>query len=293
MVSAIILAGGEIKESLQLKILKKYYKLFYGETYLWGKYKPLKYIKIKNKKFKKPIKKYMIDIIISNIANTKEIDDVVVVGEKDRFLLTIAKNKYPKKISYIQQKGELLDNAMYGYKHSKSGKNNKFALFIPCDIPKVGPKHYNEFIKKCNKIKNKYDLMFAVISKENIKGKGKIFKRPFFWCIDDYWNKKPIKRGFRVANMIYANPNRIKNKEKINLIYSLRKLKEPINMIYVIKEMFHEFIDYIKHKLTISQINKSISKFLGTKFSLVEVKSISTTLDIDSYEDYKELNNIK
>jgi hypothetical protein len=309
MVSVIILAGGKIKEGIQLKILKQYYKLFYGETYLWGKYKPLKLIKInkintiniklnflskvKLKRKKLIIKKYMIDLVINNIAKSKYIDDVIVVGEKERFMLTVAKNKYPKKVTYIQQVGGLLENAAEGYKNSISGKKKDFALFIPCDIPKAKTEDYNEFILKCNALKKKYNLMFAVIGKENIKGKGKIFRRPFFWCIDDYWKKKPKRRGFRVANMIFAKPDKINGLDKVNHIYSLRKLKEPINAISVIKEVLPEFILYLKHKLTISHINNSVSKYLKTKFSLVEVKSISTTLDVDSDEDYKEINNLR
>ena len=45
MTSVVVLAGGPVKDEPHLWFTRQYYKFFYGENYLWGKYKPLKKIK--------------------------------------------------------------------------------------------------------------------------------------------------------------------------------------------------------------------------------------------------------
>ena len=296
MVSAIILAGGPVKDTPKTKLARWYYHKLYGETYFWGKYKPLKQIKIRvgNEIQKVP----MVSAVIENIAKAKSVDDLVVIGEKERLEAILEDKDYGMPVKYIQQVGSLVKNGIEGYKHSKAQKNGECALFLPCDIPKASPEDYDSFVDQCTPFMKDYDAFYAIIGKENMQGKSKIFNRPYFWMIDDVFDAESIdsekkelfRSAFRLANMAYANPEEIKSIENIDLIYSLRKLKDPLNVFRVAKDAFPEVVKYFKKTLTVSDVNKKASEFLGTRFKFIEVDSAATALDIDSEEDSKDLD---
>ncbi len=289
MVSAIVLAGGPVKDAPNLKLARWYYKKVYGETYFWGKYKPLKQIKLRvgDEIQKVP----MVSAVIESIAKVESIDDLVVIGEKERLETMLGDKDYGMPVKYVQQVGSLVKNGVEGYQHSKAKKNGEGALFLPCDIPKASPEDYDKFVNQCTPLMDNYDTFYAIIGKENMQGKSKIFNRPYFWMIDDVFNKRGlIRRGFRLSNMAYANPEEIKHINNIDLIYSLRKMKDPVNVFRAAKDAFPEVIKYFKKTLTVSDVNNKASEFLETRFKLIEVDSEATCIDIDSEEDSNDLD---
>ena len=321
MTSAVVLAGGSVKDEPSLWFTRQYYKFFYGEDYLWGKYKPLKKIKLKHNGSLK--RRPMCDAVIENVSKSESIDDVVVVGEVERLEAMLDKNKYKADVKYVQQVGGIVENALEGYEHTEAAKVNTGVLFVPCDIPKAEPKDYDSFVNQCIPLRGYYDIFYAIIGKENLKGKSKVFRRPYLWLVDDlfksedpfeikqglfnkgvdalvnnyasltgklhlYFNSETKRRGLRLSNMAFGNPRKIENLDNINWLYSVRKLKEPTTILAAINETFPEAVAYFRGRLTISDMNKRLSDFLMTNFKLIEVSSAATSIDIDSEEDYAD-----
>lgn len=319
MTSAVILAGGDAKESPKTVRQKNKLKKIYGEDYLWGKYKPLKQISInyKGQILEAPMLKFVID----NTLQAESIDDLVVIGEKDRINSMISKygvdNPFQKKIKILQQVGSLSANARHGYEGTLASNFNSGALFVPCDIPKATHEEYEDFIKKS--LNTQADLTYAIIGKENIYNEFE--NRRYFWCVDDMFQpiyQEPVDRtnikkcfnylvnniaslalnadlynsennklrGFRMANLAYANPNKIENIDYVDFVYSVRKLLDPKCKELVIRDAFSEAIKYFRGTLKISEVNKKISDLFGTKFELIEINDQSVSLDIDSEQDY-------
>ena len=92
MVKSIIMAGGKVKKNLrdlERKIADKYYK----DKYLLGKgYKPLKKVRLKRNSKKEP----MIHYVLSALSQTSVVEDITVVGEKDRLNRFLSKQNYNK-----------------------------------------------------------------------------------------------------------------------------------------------------------------------------------------------------
>ncbi len=316
MTSGIVLAGGAAKDTPSLALARWYYEKVYGETYYWGKYKPLKKVKIKQDG--KIIKQPMVDLVIKNLSKAKSIDEIIVVGEEERLNKMLDLTNYSVPVKFVQQVGAIAENILEAYHHSKSGKKNKNALFVPCDIPKAMPNDYDTFIRACSNYTA--DLYYAVIGKESINGKSKMFNRPYFWAVDDvfnttnpylekqgffnktidlfvnglavmtgntefYQNSKSLTRGFRPSNIGFGNPRKVKKFENLNYIYRVRKAKEIFTVLSIFKEAIPETIDYSRGRLKVSQINNTFSNFIGGDVKMVEVFSSATSLDIDSKED--------
>jgi len=147
MTKAIVMAGGKVKKNLsdlERKLTDKYYK----DKYLLGKgYKPLKKVRVKRGSKKEPLIHY----VLSALDESPIIDDITVVGEKDRLDRFLEKKEYSKQVNIVQQEGSILENALIGYEASSARKH---ALFLASDIPKITPFSIRDFLKRCER---KYD----------------------------------------------------------------------------------------------------------------------------------------
>jgi len=284
MVKSIVMAGGKVRKNisdLEKKITDKYYK----DKYLLGKgYKPLKRVKLKRNSEKKPLIHY----VLSTLGQTPLIEDITIVGEKDRLEKFLESQDYKKPVKVIQQKGGFLENALIGYQES-CAKNH--ALFVASDIPKITSFSIKDFLKRCH---GRSDFYFPIIGWETgIINK----KRPALKLLDTSPKKqenvydKYGRRGFRIGNMIYTNPNKIKNKEFVDLAYNVRKLLIPKNLWTIYKYMSPEIKKYRKKQLSINDLELKASKILDSKFKLIETYSTEIEEDIDSESDIKNLEN--
>ena len=289
MVDVVILAGGPVKEGLSLKILKSYYRAVYKEHYLWGRYKPLKHITLDGEE------RPMLDYVIEAASKMKLVDHIEVVCEKDLVEKELGSKTYHKPVKYTQQEGSLLENTLKGY-----GDRKEHVLFLPCDIPKANSRDLDDFVSKCIPFQEDYDFLSSMVAKESMpKDSKKVFRRRYAWVIDDIFNKKnpdykgqnwfnksidlitniyailtrkkhlietslPKRRGFRSGNLMYLNLSKLENKEGVNDLYSIRKLRDIRNILRVAKEAFPETIAYYRGRLTLSQFDNMVSRFLKT-----------------------------
>lgn len=283
MVKVIVMAGGKIKKNLsdlEKKLTDKYYK----DKYLLGKgYKPLKKVRLKRGSKKQPLIYY----VLSALEQSPIIDDITIVGEKDRLDRFLEKKKYSKQINTVQQEGSILENALIGYEASNARKHS---LFLASDIPKITPFSIRDFLKRCD---GEYDAYFPIIGWETgITNK----KRPPLKLIDDKHEPDKIydkhgRRGFRIGNMIYANPNEIGKKEFIDIAYNSRKLLIPKNIWTLYKYISPEVKKYRKKNLSIDDVESKLSKIFDTNFKLIEIYSKEIEEDIDSETDIYNLEN--
>lgn len=298
MVNAIVLAGGKVKMSFFDPFKLIGYYLIYGEKYYFttGKYKPL----IKICKEINGIKKIrpLLEYTLYSLFLSKKVDKIVVVGEKERLedSLDLKIKNYSSNCSIIQQKGSLKENILQGYYFlNKKGP----ALFISADSPLTTPKSIDCFIETFSKEKKDFDFFFAITSRKSLYKYEKIIHHPYFWVIDDKntendsFSDKFGRRGFRVANMAFADPERIDNLKMVDLSYDLRKLRNPLNLFKIFGLYKEEVIKYFNKTLKISEIEKKMSDSFGTRFRLVEIEDPNTSLDIDSEEDNKAIQDLE
>ena len=287
MVNSILLAGGKVKNTLGSKLDKFFYKQIYKENYLWGDYKPLKEIELELNGERK--KRFLIEYALNALSNSEMIDKIVVVGEKTLLEDKIDFSLY-KNIKLVQQGNSLIENAEIGYFNSSGG--GKF-LFAPVDTPLVGGKEIDNFIKKCENYKD-YDIYCAVTSKEVLECGDNYWDRPYFWVMDEESSvekefDKYGRRGFRLGNFFFADPNKIGNVNHIDDAYSVRKLLNPLNMFRLGCFMFPEAKKYWFKQLSKQDLEKKVSKILGTRFKFVETDSPTFSLDVDAYEDIQSI----
>ncbi len=283
MVKSVVMAGGKVKKNLS-DLEKKLTDRYYKDKYLLGKgYKPLRRVRLKRNAPKKPLISY----VLSTLNQTQAIEDITIVGEKDRLEKYLSGENYKKPTKIIQQEGSILENALIGYEKSEA-KNH--ALFLASDIPKITPFSIGDFLKRCH---GNHDIYFPIIGWEaGIINK----KRPALKLLDSK-NKKSVdkiydkydRRGFRIGNMIYANPNNIENKEFVDIAYNSRKLLIPKNIWTIYKYVSPEIKKYRKKQLSIKDVEYKISKILDAKFKLVEIYSSEIEEDIDSESDIRNL----
>lgn len=287
MVSAILLAGGKVKKSWYDSISKVLYRFIYNETYLFGEYKPLRNFKgnIDGVIKLRPMMEY----VLHSLDKAKTIAEVVIVGEKKRIEQKVGIiNRMETPVKVVQQMGPFLENALLSYENSSATNH---ALFVPSDIPFIAPADIDYFVRECQSYQRDFDFLFAVVSRRTLKPTTKWFrKRPYFWMIDDNSRGKEGadkygRKGFRIANLGFANPQGIRNLELINLAYSVRKLRNPTKIVTVIKFARREVRKYLQKKLTKKGMETKLGELLGTRFKLIEIKDASPALDIDAFED--------
>ena len=306
MVYAVLMAGGKTWaqrgqfEKFSISLHEKACELIYGEKYLWrDTYKPLILVGgvIDGKYELRPMISYPLDVL----GNTKSIEQIVVVGEKNLIEASIKERLlgYDKQIEVIQQKDSFLNNALEGIKYCPEGHK----LFMCCDVVSEKPENIDGFVERCEPLKEESDLLFPIICRETLKEYEKWFRRPYVWIKDDnpdqLYNeevqiRKRGRRGFRIGAMLLADDAKIKNQIKIQRSYDLRKLYNPLNWLGLFSESPELISRYLisrffVDKLKWSDINRIMSDYFDTRFRLVEIDDAATSLDVDSCEDHKNI----
>ncbi|MBT4334313.1 NTP transferase domain-containing protein [archaeon] len=283
MVKAIIMAGGKIRRSLKDILLKREIYSVYNEDHLASKgYKPLKMVRNKRNAKRYPLIHY----VISAACGSPSIDNITIVGEKNRLDKFIETQDYQTEINIVQQKGSLLENAIHAY---DSINTKEHALFLASDLPRLTSFSIEDFLNRCD---DKSDVYFPIVGWENTLIEN---RRPPMKLIDDKSVSlvgktvdQDNRRGFRVGNMIYANPNEINNQYIVDIAYNTRKLLLPQNLITLWKHVGKKFRNkYFNKNLSVLDVENKLSEILGTNFKLIEVYSSDIEEDIDSEEDLK------
>jgi CMP-2-keto-3-deoxyoctulosonic acid synthetase len=278
--NAIILAGKNIYSKAQIEKEKKKLKREYnGEEYPLGLDKAL--FKIN----KKPIVQYVVDAFRSS----KSIDVVFVVGNKLKL------EKELKSCTVIESSGSIVDNALNGYKKSKS---KGLVFFSTCDIPLVKSRYIDEFVQDCSN----YDagIYFSVTEKKYLKGQRMHNRRYIsvkegdyllsYYCIVNP-DKINLDKLLRVFNIIYENRKMKSIKSWFVLIKKLRKeVSYRSTVPILLKYMISPFIKSLK--ISLKEVEDLVEKELGMKIKIIDTEHYENSIDVDSYQDLEYVKNL-
>ncbi len=285
MVKAIVMAG--VKRTRREKRQSEEIQEIYDDDGHFSNsgYKPLTQVSVKLGAERHP----MIHYSLSALDNSSLVDDITIIGKKNRLDSFLENSEYNTPTRVVQQVGSILQNAMAAYE--ESGADNH-ALFLASDIPRLTSFGIEDFLERCE---GDYDLFFPIIGWETtITNK----RRPPVKLVDnesrgirDRIFDERGRRGFRVGNMVYANPNGVQNKHIIDIGYSIRKLLLPQNLVALWKYVGPDIRKkYFGRKLSLDDVEGKLSEMFGTRFKLVEVFTSESERDVDSADDLRELN---
>jgi hypothetical protein len=261
MVSVILMAGYNHISEEHKRIVRD----SNGEHFFFDGYKPLKEFRtrIDSKTF---VYKPLIQFTMEKLEGVDSVDDIVVVGDKEKLesMLGDFMDRCKKRYVVVEQKGHLSDkvleefdadrnnfaegsiaaNGLKAYVFSKSYVDGNYALFMASDSPGTSTKTIDDFLAQAKYYAPDSSVIFPVVSKKNMPFWRHTFHRKYLFLVNDtkyefgdrfstfssmIGNKllrKPRRDGFRVSSMMYVDPSRA-NINRINLCYSLRKMLSP------------------------------------------------------------------
>jgi hypothetical protein len=258
MVSAVLMAG----YSKPTEDYKRLVRDSYGEHFFYEGYKPLKEFRarIDSKNF---ISKPLIQFTMEKLEGVDSIDDVVVVGDREKLESRLGSfmDQSKKKYIIVEQEGHLSDrvlsefsadrsnfpessiaaNGLKAYIYSKSYIEHDYALFIASDSPETSTETIGDFIAQAESYAPKSSVIFPLTSKKNLPSWRHCIHRKYIFFVNDTEHqfkdkfstyssiacnklfRKATRDGFRVSSMMYVDPPRV-NIDRINLCYDVRKM---------------------------------------------------------------------
>jgi hypothetical protein len=267
-------------------------------------YKPIRKVKEEIDDIVK--KRPMITYIIDKLAKTKNIEQIVVVGEENILSKCLKENlpsdsytKFRDIGKVVQQAGDFRANGYKGYANLFQNVINSskgYALFMFADAINCTSSGIEKFIEESKeKVRiEDVDVILGVATKNQLKGYKKYFPRPPLELVDDINFSEEDRDenglvGLRSADRIYANLQKIKNPWLIDEAYKYRRLAKmivhPKKSNELKRRLGISLAKYLQKKLTISEILTKASEELGAKVTLLKVGDAECSLDLDAERD--------
>jgi hypothetical protein len=296
MVSAIVMAGEPEKGGLRYQRNKYTHEAeIYGETSAWMYgYKPT--FKITLPLDGRVVTAPAIHFMLTNLSRARSYSEIILQGPVDQLKRDLSGYTYEKPIVYVNQVGNIAESGWEAFKHSQSYKDHTGAAFFGCDIVKVTPDLFDFYQMKMTEMAEFFDLIYGMIPTDVVTDTNPRKRKPFM-LIDDYFEKGKRLRGFRPGNVIYANPERIRNLPMINVGYDTRKLESKLNQLRLLFRIAHLLPDFVLYKmsrLSLSRGCRTASRTLGTRFAPILINHSEFESDLDSDLDFKAVGcNLK
>lgn len=309
MTGVIVMAGGKSKRNL-VEVVRdavaypfmKIAEVIGGYSFevpIRG-YKPIRKVKGEIDGIMK--KRPMITYVIDKLAETKNIEQIVVVGEENILSKCLKENlprdsytKFRDIGKVVQQAGDFRANGYKGYANLFQNVINSskgYALFMFADAVNCTSSGIEKFIEESKE--KDADVIMGVATKNQLTGYKKYFLRPPLELVDDINFSEEDKDekglvGLRSADRIYANLQKIKNPWLIDEVYKYRRLAKmivhPKKSNELKKRLGINLTKYLQKKLTISEILAKASEELGAKVTLLKVEDAACSLDLDAERD--------
>ncbi|MDY6861815.1 MAG: NTP transferase domain-containing protein, partial [Thermodesulfobacteriota bacterium] len=270
----------------------------------------------KNKNFLEIHKKPLFFYVIRALEKSQYIHKIYIIGNSFSIKKALAKYRQeliPKeRLIILEQKNSFLENAWFAYEQilEDEGKNHNLTekekrefpvFYLSGDIPLITPHEIDEFLENCN-IK-KFDYFLGVSPEASLK--------PFYPRKDrpgiklSYYYTKENK--YRQNNMHLIKPGMIINRHYIQTIYDLRYQQNYYNIIRLLLEFikvnvgikglyifgllhWNQFLARIglkfltlifRYFIPLNSVLVSISRILGTRFTVIETRTGGAALDVD------------
>lgn len=273
-----------------------------------------------------PLEGYPLFIhVLKALDGVAEIDRIYIIGPQKKMMEEIERalpyTLFLKKIEVLEQRNTLIENILAAYSRSLPGYQDGVdihqlnhdhppALFLPADIPLITPAEIRDFISKSDM--NRYDYCLGVTSEEALtpfypKENHPGIKMAYVYLRD---------QAFRLNNLHLARPLRIGAGRNIQNMYDHRYQKYFGNRVRIMFEILKRpgwmnvFTSYLlaqgavffaqsrlpglaalfRRPFTLSNVEREMSRFLETRFKVVETNIGSAALDIDDEASYRTLS---
>lgn len=213
----------------------------------------------------------MIEYVVDALKDSKEIQNIVVVGPTVDLAYHI-----DKKVSHIVESADsIIENIKVGLDYF--GNTDK-VMVLTSDIPLITGEVVDRFILKCRE----FDalLYYPFIEKEIILGK-------YPQAIRSY---AILKDGtFCGGNaIIFSRSIFDKNKELLNQLYQNRKdVKKYVTLLgmkFIVKYLFKT--------LTIKEIENRAAQIVGNPVKGIKVEDPEMMIDLDKLSDYELISQV-
>jgi hypothetical protein len=307
MVSAIVMAGYNNKREV-----KRYSRIVaehYGEKFIETGYKPLReFATIENgRQVSKPLIQYILERLFEN----EIIDDIVIVGHQMLLEQRLGEyiQKFEKPCSLVNQSSKIPEdivrrfkiirrkarynsvagNLIKGYAASRSGRDQKHALFVASDSPLTTNEFVNRFMEVVLQFKSEPAIIIPAILIE--EGKDKLGRPPLRLINDsgfkvgDYTDRYG-RQGFRLSSLIYANPHMF-DINTANTAYNLRKCLNPKVQLKLFKitrglgypNVYSKY--FLRKDLSIKETANIVGAFFNGRLEVLPMRGIKATYDYD------------
>ncbi|MBI4651120.1 NTP transferase domain-containing protein [Candidatus Desantisbacteria bacterium] len=284
-----------------------------------------------NKAFLLLEQKPVIIHVLKTLLFHPEIDNIYVVGPKERLDKTLKAYEYElnsssKKIFTIEQKKSLLENVLEGFYCSIPEYNNKTlsieqikikyidkaALFLPGDIPLVMPEEISFFISNCDL--KKYDYFIGITPENVMETYYPETQSP--GIIMAYMHFKEGR--YRVSNIHLARLFKLNELKYFAQIYNIRYQKKIKNIYRFIKYVsdapdtfkiykyylcmqialfFNNFklklfSDFFRKFVPINEVETILSNIINAKLKTIIIPFGGIAVDIDNEKDFAALQSM-
>jgi molybdopterin-guanine dinucleotide biosynthesis protein A len=268
---------------------------------------------------------YCIQYVIEALRNASTIGNIYIVGPKKKLTSALRKTQIdfnqPKKIHFLEQRSNLLENIWYAFLESLPPLNgrkdaeiaafvNKAVLVVPCDSPLITTHEVEHFIAHCDL--NRHDYILGLTPEKSMEYFYPSGHKPGIKMA--YLHMK--EKNYRINNLHMVRPARVEHRTHINKMYEYRYQKQIFNMIllaiYLLRfQKLKSFklllglqFSLLSAKLDLpwftaifkqwvpkKDLEKAISHILNTRFASQEIQLPGAALDIDNDENYETLKS--
>jgi GTP:adenosylcobinamide-phosphate guanylyltransferase len=281
----------------------------------------------KNKNFLEIHEKPLFFYVIKALERAQCVGKIYIVGNAYFLKKALEKHKKEltskKSIKIIEEKGRLLENALFAYQQivndaeisynlTEKEKKELPIFYLSGDIPLITPREIDEFLVSCDV--KRFDYFLGVSSEDSLKPFYPQKGRPGI-KLSYYYTKE---NKYRQNNLHLIKPGMVTNKHYIQTIYDLRHQKEYYNIILLLWEFIRvnfgikgiyifgllhlnhflariglEFLTSIfRYFLPKDKVIASVNRGLGTRFTTVETRTAGAALDVDSEKEYEIISKI-
>jgi len=264
--------------------------------------------------------KFVIQYVIETLQQVPAIGNIHVAGPRDKLSAAFKTGGIntitPKKITIVQQKSNLFENAWHAFLTSLPGYRQghrsdltpfkeRAVLIVPCDAPLITPHEVTHFIDHCDM--NNYDYIAGLTPEQSMTHFYPRADRPGIKMAYMHMREK----NYRINNLHMVRPIKVIQRKHINTMYAFRYQKNVLNAIllglYLMgKEQpkslqyltglqlamlsrrlrFNKLKNFFSRWTPKEDLEKAISGLMDTRFQGLETPFPGATLDIDNDKDF-------
>lgn len=267
-----------------------------------------------NKAFLEIDGKSILQYLLSQVDQVKEIDRLLLVGPKAKLEAHLGAAdavKISKPVLIFEQSGDLVSNVENVVADTNlDDETGRYLLILPSDVPLMTCEELRSFISQCDM--NAYDMVSGVTTEKALSRFYPTQTKPGVRMVYFYFQEG----CFRINNMHMIRPDAVGGAAYIRKTYAMRYQKEWFNIlkmmwnlfkvlwrnpdglfIYITMSIAHFFGErgykrlsrLFSRTFTIERAARSISRVLDTRFKIAVTHLGGAAIDVDNASDYEAI----